>query len=238
MQIKIALFGASGRMGQAIASMASQEPDLLISQAIAHPRSSSLGLSLAGVPIIPAFEGKADLFFDVSLAEAFPLSLSTALQIKRPLVIGVTGLSTQQLDELAAASHHIPIFYSPNFSLGMALFRQFSREAAKCFHRNSTADLIETHHAKKRDAPSGSALLIQEDLTGFGKEVRIHSIRSGSVLGEHHLRLNAEEERLELIHTVHSRAIFARGSLLAARFLIHRTPGLYGMDDLIVSFGP
>jgi 4-hydroxy-tetrahydrodipicolinate reductase len=232
--MKIALFGATGRLGRAIAAMAAGEKDLEIKEAIAHPRSASLGALVAGIPVTPIYQGPADLLIDATLAKVFPLALETARLAKKPIVIGVTGLSDAELEQLRAAAKEIPVFYTTNFSLGMAIFRRLSVEAARRFYPSSTADLFEAHHAQKKDAPSGSALTLSKELQKISKNANIHSIRSGKIVGEHSLLLNCDEERIEIAHTVHSRDAFARGALAAARFLIDRKSGLYGMDDLLV----
>jgi 4-hydroxy-tetrahydrodipicolinate reductase len=223
---RIGLFGASGRMGRAIAQLLSEHSTYQLSEAIAHPTSSALGEFLYGIPIRAEFHGDADLVIDVSLPKGNLVSL-----VQKPLVIGITGLSEAQMNTLSTAALHTPIFYSPNFSLGMALFTRLAREAATHFDPKSSVDLFEAHHAHKKDTPSGSALNIQKQL--MNKPVRIHSIRSGAIIGEHRLLLNSEEERIEISHTVHHRIAFAKGALAAADFLLTKGPGLYGMDDLL-----
>lgn len=138
------------------------------------------------------------------------------------------------MQRIESAANAIPLFYAPNFSLGMALFRRLCLEAAEKFPA-CTVDLFEAHHAQKKDSPSGSALLLSHDLEQKGKRPSIHSIRSGQIIGEHKLLLNTNEERIELSHTAHSRMAFARGALEAARFLLHQQkPKLYSMDDLVL----
>ena len=228
MILRIALFGASGRMGRSIASQIKDAPDLSLTEAIAHASSLSLGELLYGVPISPSLQKDADLFIDFSLSKSLSVSLAIAKKLKKPLVIGVTGLSEEQMAELSAASQKIPIFYSPNFSIGMTLFRRFAREASKFFQ---SADLFDLHHEAKRDAPSGTALQIAKEMQ---KTPRIHSIRSGAIIGEHRLLLNSEEERIEMTHSVQNREVFSKGVLAASRFLFRKDPGLYGMEDLLV----
>jgi 4-hydroxy-tetrahydrodipicolinate reductase len=238
--MKIALFGASGRMGRAIASAIVREKDLILTEAIVHAHSSSLGKDLGalleqpplGIALTMDYQGKANLIIDMALPCAFPSALETALKHRLPIVIGTTGLSSAQMQKLVDTSTLIPVFYSANFSLGMALFRKLSRIASLQYHPECTADLIEIHHAQKKDAPSGSALMLAKDLEKTNKSLRIHSIRSGKIIGEHTLLFNSEEEQIELSHKVHSRSAFAKGALAAARFLIQQKPGLFGMDDL------
>ncbi len=225
--MKIALFGATGRLGRAIATLAESE----ISEAIAHPASPSLGKKLGSRTISPRFENHSNILIDVSLSPE--QSLAAATQAHLPLVIGITALTPEQMSQIEEASKKIPIFYSPNFSLGMALFKKLCLDAATRFPA-CTLDLFEAHHILKKDAPSGSALHLSEELEKSGKTASIHSIRSGKIVGEHKLLLNTDEERIEIAHTAHSRDVFARGALTAARFLQKQKPGLYGMEHLLL----
>lgn len=232
--MKIALFGATGRLGRALASLAFSQPDLQISEAIAHLGSPSLGEELLPKLLITAsFCRLSDLAIDVSLPREAPSSLAAALEAKIPLVIGTTALPPSAMEQIRLASREIPIFYTPNFSIGMALFKRFCLEAASRLPA-CTLDLFEAHHAAKIDTPSGSALLLSREMEKAGKAVSIHSMRSGKIVGEHTLILNTDEEKLEISHTAHSRAVFAKGALEAARFLQTQKPGLYGMDDLLL----
>lgn len=197
--IKIGLIGAQGRFGKIIAEL---HPVLPITRST------------------PRNQIDCDILIDVSSPEALAENLSA----KKPIVIGTTGHTTFTLIE--SASKIFPIFYSPNFSLGIALMRKFTAELAHRFP--SDIDLIETHHLEKKDSPSGTALLLAK----AAPNAKIHSIRSGKVIGEHTLIFNNSEEKLTLSHEVHSRQAFARGAIAAAHFLVGKPPGLYSMDNL------
>jgi len=239
---KIAIFGATGRLGRAIGSLICQELEFSLTEAITHGHSSRQGKNFGDLigqfsfdlPITSTIKKSPDLIIDVSVAEAFPWALEEARKLNRPIVVGVTGLNNEQMESMSLTAREVPVFYSPNFSLGMALFQKLSLAAAHYFYAASTTDLFEMHHEKKRDAPSGSALFLAQKLKEQGRDTSIHSIRSGKIIGEHKLLLNCNEERLEITHNVHDRAAFARGALTAARFIVKQKPGrLYGMDDLI-----
>ncbi|MBS0625087.1 MAG: 4-hydroxy-tetrahydrodipicolinate reductase [Verrucomicrobia bacterium] len=229
--IKIGIFGATGRLGRAIALAALQNPTFQIGSALGRSHlGEDLGTLLGRAPIdvpiaLQPAEPLPDLFIDVSL----PANLSERLQVDRPLVIGTTGFSPADFEQIRKASERIPIFYTPNFSLGIALMKQAAEEISRRFFTDAHVDLIETHHAEKKDAPSGTALSIAEAIPN----VNIHSIRSGKIAGEHTLRFNTAEEQIEITHRVHTRDAFARGALAAARFLIDRPPGLYDMNCLL-----
>ncbi len=216
--LRIALIGASGRFGQAIAQLALQNPAFRIAASIGRETDRS---SLS-----------CDLLIDASSANALAGNLQTALSLQKPIVVGTTGISDFSL--LEKASREIPVFYAPNFSLGMAIMNKLARQAAAYFHPDAHIDLIETHHTRKKDAPSGAALLLSQTVENASSiPVKIHSLRSGNVVGEHTLFFNTAEERLSITHEAHSREAFARGALAAALFLIRQPPGLYGMDNLL-----
>ncbi len=219
MNVKLGLIGSTGRMGTAIRALAAQDP------------AFSIGASFHSGHL-PDPTAPVDLFLDVSLPSALSHNLRAAILCKKPLVVGTTGHAN--LDMLKEASQFIPIFYSPNFSLGMALMRRAAVEFGRKFPHAARIDLIETHHTEKRDAPSGSAKTLAAAIREVHPApVHIQSIRSGNLAGEHSLHFNTDEERLTLIHQAHSRDAFARGALAAAQFLAKQPSGFYGMDDLI-----
>jgi 4-hydroxy-tetrahydrodipicolinate reductase len=201
MTIKVAIFGANGRLGRSISKL------------VADP-----------------WDPNPDVYIDASLSPGVPNHLEIALKADRPIVIGVTGLPEKTHALMSEAANAIPVFYAPNFSLGIALFRKFAAALGASFHEEADIDLIETHHVQKRDAPSGTALALA---AAVGKKVNIHSIRSGQIVGKHELIFNTAEEQISIVHTSHSRDLFARGALAAARFLLTQPPGLYGMEHLL-----
>lgn len=242
--MNIGIIGATGRLGRAIAILALRDPFFQIREALTHPQSphldEDLGTFLGIEPLnlsltaSPSFQ--AALYLDVSTPSALAHNLEQATHHKKPLVVGTTGLSDTDLLLLEKAAQQIPLFYATNFSLGMALLYKLAAEAALRFHTHAEIDLIETHHTEKKDAPSGSSLALAktvQEAHPLSLSPRIHSIRSGQIVGEHELLFNTAEERLLLSHQAHSRDAFARGALAAARFLIPKPPGLYGMEDLL-----
>lgn len=224
-KIRIGLIGASGRLGSAIAALAKQGACSQMHVEIACSFDQDR---------LPFPDAPVDLFLDVSLAAALPHNLKVALEAKKPLVIGTTGHTTlKSLEEAASA---LPIFYSPNFSRGMAWMHHLARKLAQALPPSAHIDLLEAHHSKKQDKPSGSAKSLAQIIESLHpSKVHIHSIRSGTLPGEHTLYFNTEEERLVLSHQAHSPTVFAKGALDAAEFLVHRPPGFYGMEDLILA---
>jgi 4-hydroxy-tetrahydrodipicolinate reductase len=230
---RLLVHGASGRMGQALLRLAADDPRVEIVAAVSRsvgqrvidriPRFSSA--ELGGVP---AF----DVAVDFSLPEGFDAVLSGCVQAGRALVSGMTGLDAGQRTAMEAAARRIPILWSSNFSLGVAVLTLLVERAAKALP-DWDCDIIETHHKGKRDAPSGTALSLGERVLQAGSQPRYASLRSGDVVGEHSVRFTTSGERIELAHQAGNRDIFALGALRAAKWLAGRPPGLYGMRDLL-----
>jgi 4-hydroxy-tetrahydrodipicolinate reductase len=189
--------------------------------------SGKMGKTIEKIhPIFPITRTtpRQNLPCDVLIDVSSPDALEENLSCNRPIVIGTTGHKNFKIIEEAAKT--LPIFFAPNFSLGVALFKKIALEIAK--HFPAEIDLLETHHNQKKDAPSGTALLLSEQIPNM----KIHSIRSGAIIGEHTLIFNNSEEQIRLTHTAHTREAFAKGAIRAAYFLKSQPPGLYTMDNL------
>ncbi len=206
--MKIILIGSEGRMGKTILSIGNA---FKITQ-IGSPRSSLPNE-------ITPFLDSSDLVLDFSTNEALSTNLPKILVAKKPLVIGITGISKENLDLIYTASKKIPIFLSSNFSEGIALLKKLIKELPI-----GSYELTETHHTQKKDSPSGTALDLASQLPSF---TNITSIREGTVIGVHKIRLKLEYETLELKHEVFDRKSFAKGALLASTFLSNKAAGLY-----------
>jgi len=211
--LKIGLIGASGRLGKEIAAL--------------HTPHACFTRTSPAYP-----DPQIDLYIDVSDNKALSNNIDVALKAKKPLVIGTTGHTDFSI--ITEAACQIPIFYTPNFSLGLALMKKVSRELAKKFHKEAQIDLIEMHHKHKKDAPSGSALLLAKIVEeNHPSPVNIHPIRSGEIVGRHTLFFNTAEENITVSHEAYNRTAFAKGAVAAAFFLASKPPGLYGMDELL-----
>jgi 4-hydroxy-tetrahydrodipicolinate reductase len=229
--LRLGVFGASGRLGRAIAALALTDPRFTLAAALTHAQSSHLGENLGppGPVLETTLRTKVDLLIDASLPPGLSSRLALAMDLKIPIVIGTTGFTDAEHQLLKNASTQIPVFHASNFSIGMAVMRKLARETARLFP-SAQVDLIETHHSQKKDLPSGSALLLAKSIP---QPVKIHSLRSGTVIGDHILLFNTPDERLTLSHEAHSRDVFARGALVAAAFLFAQKPALYGMEDIV-----
>lgn len=227
--VRIALFAPSGRMGQAIQAAIAEDPSFELDN------------------------DHGDVLVDFSAPDALRASLDRAVSAGVPLLIGTTGLIEEHDALIADAAKIIPILRAPNTSLGVALLVDLTERAARVLGADAwDIEILEAHHNKKADAPSGTALQLGaaadrgrggvssvergRDGTGLQRQpgaIGYAAIRGGTVAGDHDVMFLGPDERLILSHRAESRAIFARGALAAARFLKGKPVGLYSMRDVI-----
>jgi 4-hydroxy-tetrahydrodipicolinate reductase len=171
---------------------------------------------------------------DFSLPAALETVIAICKKYQKPLVIGTTGYNEAELNHIKAASQEIAILKSANMSIGANLLTKLAGVAAHFVESDFAIDIIETHHKFKKDAPSGTALMIGDSIQkGSPHEVVYHSLRGGDAIGEHQVVLTGNGERLVLEHLALNRNIFAKGALKAAEFIIDQAPGLYSFMDII-----
>ena len=245
--IPILLYGATGRMGSAVRSVLREFPDLTLAACVA-PREPVGGPTPGPLWLTPEeFEtrrrreglGEDLVVVDFSLAAGTAYLVKILLGWPRALVSATTGLDAGTETRLDTLATRVPIFRAANLSLGFAVMQSMLRALPAGVRDSFRSDLVEHHHAQKKDAPSGSALLLVDTLRAAGwagpsgDGVRIQSIRAGTEPGTHQVLLSGNGESVEVTHRVHDRGVFARGALRAARFLHKRAPGRYGMDDLL-----
>jgi 4-hydroxy-tetrahydrodipicolinate reductase len=261
MKVRLAVNGAAGRMGQRIVALAHQESDMEVVAAIDAPNSPMLGrdagevagIGRIGVPITPqlSLSVHPDCVIDFSTPEGTKAILAICVARQIPLVIATTGHSSEQKAEIESAAHQTAILFSPNMSLVVNLLFKLTRITAEVLRgKGFDVEIIERHHRFKKDAPSGTALRFaeivrevqggrfiygREGLTGerSAEEIGIHAIRGGDNVGEHTIIFTTLGETLELVHKGHSRDSYARGALLAAKYLANRPAGRYTMDDVL-----
>jgi 4-hydroxy-tetrahydrodipicolinate reductase len=234
MPINVALFGAAGRMGRAILAEVQTADDIKIAHAYEKAGHALIGERIEGLRIEATSKQIAkdsQVIVDFSTAEAALKHVHMAADARVPCVVGVTGISEQGHSELKRHAETIPILWAPNMSPGMTMLFKLAPVLAKALP-DYDRHIIETHHTQKKDAPSGSALMLQSALSEIG-ETPITSLRLGDIAGEHRLILAGPGERIELIHHAQSRRAFALGTLRAVRWIISQKPGLYGMNDVL-----
>ncbi len=231
------LLNGYGRMGRMIEDIVSGDPELEIIGKID--------------PLLPPWTGEEvpEGILDFSLPEGLDTSVSLAQKYNCPLLIGTTGLNDEAKQKIQALSRLVPVMAEANYSLGVAVLKSAVRMAAKALGESFDIEIVETHHRKKVDAPSGTALMLRaaaddgrnkpviygrRGRTGErGGEIAIHALRGGTVAGEHSVRFFGDNETLELKHLAESRRIFALGALRAIKWLGGKSAGLYTMDDFM-----
>ena len=246
--MEIIIHGAAGHMGRMLSARAETGAMGAHIAAQVDPMSPAGGGENCYVSL-EDFTGKADVVIDFSNHAATGALLDWCLKTGTPVVVATTGHTEAEKEQIAAAAKQIPVFFSANMSLGVAVLTDLVRRAAAAFPQ-ADIEIVETHHNRKLDVPSGTALLlgaaVQEARPGAvlkigrhenGKrtveEVGIHSLRMGNEVGTHEVFISTENETLTLRHQAHSRALFADGALAAAAFLAERGPGLYTMKDMV-----
>ncbi|MEO7198945.1 MAG: 4-hydroxy-tetrahydrodipicolinate reductase [Dokdonella sp.] len=253
---RIALNGASGRMGQALLRLLGEQGGLQLVAGVVRAGSAaeSTACNPAGLVFtssVPA-DVEIDVLIDFAGAQAFDAALQLACQRGAAFVSGSTGLSAAQHAALQVAAETIPVLWSPNFSLGVVVLAELLEQAARLLPEWD-CEILESHHRHKLDAPSGTALMLgARAAQGRGQDPRVSSLldpdrsgarvtgsigyavtRGGDVVGEHHAILFGDGERVELIHRASNRDIFARGALTAASWIAGRAPRVYQLRDVL-----
>ena len=232
--IRLLVHGASGRMGQAVLRLAEADPRFVVVCAVSRSGADIPGCSVpvhsaATIADCPAF----DVAIDFSLPGGFETLLASCIQRGAALVSGTTGLDAPAHDRLAGAARSIPVLWASNFSVGIVVLEELVRRAAIALG-DWTVEITETHHAHKKDAPSGTALSLAAAIAGAaGALPPIHSVRQGEVVGEHTIRLSGPGETLEFMHRAEDRDIFARGALEAAVGLHGAHAGRWSLRDIV-----
>lgn len=222
--MKIAINGACGRMGQAVAKAAA-DAGVDVAEKIDLVEAADVSRSLTR---------KVDAMVDFSTPEAALERLAECVKSKTPAVICTTGFSEAQKAQIAAASKEIPVIYSSNMSVGVNLLFKRVPEIARTLGESYDIDIVETHHRFKKDAPSGTAKTLAERIeAATGRKPTVHAVRSGDVVGEHRILFGTLGDSIEIIHRASTRDIFAKGSIEAAKWAAKAKPGLYTMLDVI-----
>jgi 4-hydroxy-tetrahydrodipicolinate reductase len=220
--VRVLLIGAAGRMGKTVRELAQNDPEIQIG-----------ALCDLGDSIEPAMKN-CDVAIDFSQADSIGEICRSALQHGKSLVIGTTGHSQQQHKTIEETAHSVPMVLASNFSVGVNVLFWLTQKAAELLGSDFNAEIVETHHKMKKDAPSGTAKTLAEILKSVrNSEIRIQSIREGDVVGEHTVIFSERGERLELTHRAANRGIFALGALRAAKWIVDKPPGLYSMQDVL-----
>jgi 4-hydroxy-tetrahydrodipicolinate reductase len=253
---RVAIIGAAGRMGRELCRAALETEGIELAGGTDEPGAPELGADLgelcgAGKIGVVATKDPPDAA-EVLIEFTTPEATIEHLSYRKPVVIGTTGLSEEQRAKIEEASKDVPIMLAPNMSVGVNLLREVVWDLSQKLD-GYDIEVVETHHRNKKDAPSGTALLLARAAAGgrgqdldqvavYGREgvaprgegeIGIHALRGGAVVGEHHLIFYSEGEEVEVIHRALSRRTFADGALRAVGFVAAAEPGLYSMRDVL-----
>lgn len=245
--MEILLSGLCGFMGRAVENLADK------GYCGAHLKAGvDINPAGANVPCADSFDtadSDVDVIIDFSHHSATKPLLDFAIKNNLPVVLATTGQTEEEKFAIVKASKQIPLFFAANYSVGVALLIELAKQVAAAMP-DAQIEIIEKHHNRKLDAPSGTALSIANAITevrqnseihigrsGHGKrsdsEIGIHSVRLGNIVGEHEVIIGTPSQTITLKHEAHSRELFAEGALQAARFLVGKPAGLYDMKDII-----
>jgi 4-hydroxy-tetrahydrodipicolinate reductase len=263
---QLVIFGATGRMGQSLIRALDESADFELCAAVASPQSLSLGKSpfpvgaeRAGRGVVVTHDvaralAGATIAVDFSLPQAVGAHASACAAVGVPLLIGATGMDAATLGLVAEAARRIAVLVAPNTSIGVNVVAKLVAMAAAALGPGYDAEILESHHRMKRDAPSGTALSLGETVAGargttlsasgvFERHghtgarapgsIGFSVVRAGDIVGEHTVIFAAEGERIEITHRASDRQNFARGALRAAAWLVGRPAGRYSMQDVL-----
>lgn len=249
--LKIIISGCNGHMGRVVESLCAADPQVEVVAGF-----DVLGSNDGEFPVYssPAqFTGKADAVIDFSSPAALNGLLDFAQATGTPLVLATTGYTPEQVAQIGAAAQKVPIFRSANMSLGINVLLELVKKAASVLGDSYDIEIVERHHRRKVDAPSGTALMIADAAASAcgheteyvferhsvrqprdKKEIGISAVRGGTIVGEHEIIFAGHDEIMEIRHTALSREIFAQGAVEAAKFMATvNAPGLYDMSQLV-----
>jgi 4-hydroxy-tetrahydrodipicolinate reductase len=245
--MKVILCGACGRMGRNVAALAAEKNVTVVCGVDLFP-------SPMPFPVYQKFEEiqeNADTVIDFSSAKQLKERLEFCAERNLPIVLAATGYTQEDLALIEEYAMKIAIFKTGNLSLGVNLLQLLTKKAAEILGDGFDVEIIERHHNRKKDAPSGTALMLAESVNEglqskkrftYGREgmvgerdrneICIHAVRGGTIVGEHEVMFAGEDEIITLSHSARSRMVFANGALQAAKWLKDQPAGLYNMDDL------
>lgn len=252
--VRVAITGINGRMGTMVSEMVLAQPDMELVAGFDLNGGKQVGpIKVSDVKDIDSVlkAVKPDVLIDFTAAGAVVGNVKAAAANGVNLVVGTTGFDEGQKAEMAEAikAGKVAAIISPNFSIGVQVFLKLLAQAARDLE-GCDIEIIEAHHNKKKDAPSGTALKAAEVISSAlgekprlvygregvaprGNEIGIHAIRGGDIVGDHTVLFACEGERIEIKHQAHSRSAFAAGAVKAARWIVGQKPGLYSMGDMM-----
>lgn len=260
--IRVIVNGVCGKMGQRIAALVQQDPEMKLVGGIefaGHPNQGKdigllIGVGELGIRVSTKIETEADVLMDFSAPDSTAMRATQAAEHGIAFVAGTTGLEAKHKAEIEKASKKIPVLVSPNMSIGVNLLFKITEQVARILGPTFDIEIIEAHHNLKKDAPSGTAVRLAEHVAkGLGKkypedaihgrkgmvgvrpkgEIGVHAVRGGDIVGDHTVLFAGQGERIELVHRASSRDTFANGAIRAAKFIVGKPPGMYSVFDVL-----
>ncbi|MCX5668259.1 MAG: 4-hydroxy-tetrahydrodipicolinate reductase [Candidatus Omnitrophica bacterium] len=221
--LKICVSGSEGKMGSRIIDLAKEDPELEVAAGFDVSGNAELGITAC------------ECLIDFTMPAATMEHLALCEKLKKPMVIGTTGLSEEEKAKIKEASAHIPVVLSANMSTGVNLLFKLIAEASKVLGEDYEVNIVEAHHAEKKDAPSGTAKEMARIVKSVKGEIEIpiDSVREGEIVGEHTITFESDVDLLEITHSAKTRDIFAKGALKAAKFAAGKKSGLFTMKDVL-----
>ena len=234
--IKLGVSGVGGRMGRRIIELVKGDKDFELMLALEKRGNPIVGREISAIKVSVSADGifLVDVLVDFTIPEASMENLDYILKYKKPLVLGTTGFNDEQLNKIKEAAKAVPIVFSPNMSIGVNLLFGLVGDIAQKLGTAYDIEIVEAHHKAKKDAPSGTARkLAQVIADATGRNITVHAIRAGDIVGDHTLIYAGGQERIEIKHQAHSRDVFALGGLRAAKWIVNKPAGLYSMQDVL-----
>lgn len=259
--INVLICGICGKMGANLTELLGGDGEARVvcgvdprGEEISGKISTVVGGKNCEVPVYKSFETvseKPDVIIDFSSPAALDGELAYAEKFKVPVVIASTGFTAEQLKKIDVTAKKVAIFRTANFSLGINLICDLVKKAAETLGENFDVEIIERHHNRKADAPSGTALMLADSVNSAfetpkpylngrsgivgkrGNEIGIHAVRGGTIVGEHEVSFCGEDEIITIAHSARSKKVFAAGAIAAAKWLAGKGAGLYAMKDML-----
>ncbi|MDD6564588.1 MAG: 4-hydroxy-tetrahydrodipicolinate reductase [Clostridiales bacterium] len=248
--IKIIMNGCNGKMGQVISRLVDEDSEVEIVCGVDINTQQMNDYPV--VASIEEFAGEADVVIDFSHPSCLNSILNYCKRTNTPVILATTGFSAEDKASFTEAANEIPVFFSANMSLGINLLISLAKQAAKLLEGNFDIEIVERHHNKKIDAPSGTALAIADAIDETlsypaeyvfdrhnvrrqrkATEIGISAVRGGTIVGDHDIIFAGNDEVIELSHHAASKEIFAVGAIKAAKFMVGKPSGMYSMDMLV-----
>lgn len=247
--MKLLICGVYGKMGQTVTQIVAERDDCTLAAGV------DIGTGNAPFPVYSApslVDMNVDAVIDFSHPSALNGILEYAVSHNKPVVLATTGYTNEQTALIHRAAERIPVFFSANMSLGVNLLSELAKICARVVGYSFDIEIVEKHHHRKIDAPSGTALMLADEIASVlpekpkyvydrhelherrsRREIGLHSVRGGTIVGEHEILFCGTDEVLTLSHSAGSKAVFASGAVNAALFLADKPAGLYTMHDLV-----